>query len=148
MTNYKAYFKGRLSGTDPSRQELKLKATKRSGDPKKIVEIISQLPRMEVATTRISHLEGKETFGSTKQKLDLPPGDDGDSHRPDKVNFSRPLVLTRFRTAYTEFARASVVGGDQDELPHVIVVQESDCDMSQWHIIKILHRSNYKFHAQ
>jgi hypothetical protein len=41
-----------------------------------------------VATTRIPHLEGKEIFGSTKHKLDLLLGDDGDSHRPDKVNFS------------------------------------------------------------
>ena len=43
---------------------------------------------MEVATTRIPHLEGKEIFGNTKQKLDLLPSDDGDSHRPDKINFS------------------------------------------------------------
>jgi hypothetical protein len=88
MTNYKTYLKGKLSGTDPSRQELKLRAARRSSDLKKIVETLSQLPRVEVATTRIPHLEGKEIFGSTKRKLDLLPGDDGDSHRPDKVNFS------------------------------------------------------------
>jgi hypothetical protein len=61
---------------------------RRSGDPKKIEEALSQLPRVEVATTRIPHLKGEEIFGSTKQKLDLLPGNDGDSHRPDKVNFS------------------------------------------------------------
>jgi hypothetical protein len=92
MTNYRAYLKGKASGAGPSKQELKLKAARRSGDPKKIEDALSQLPGVEVATTRISHLEGEEIFGSTKRKLYLPPGDDGDSHRPDKVNFSQPRV--------------------------------------------------------
>jgi hypothetical protein len=88
MTNYRAYLKGKASRTGPSKQELKLRAARRSSDPKKIEEALSQLPGVEVATTRIPHLEGEEIFGSTKRKLDLLPGDDGDSHRPDKVNFS------------------------------------------------------------
>jgi hypothetical protein len=88
MTNYRAYLKGKSSGTGPSKQELKLRAARRSGDPKKIVEALSQLLGVEVATTRILHLEGKEIFGSTKWKLDLPLGDDGNSHKPNKVNFS------------------------------------------------------------
>jgi hypothetical protein len=92
MTNYRAYLKGKAFGTGPSKQELKLRAAKRSGDPKKIEEALSQLPGMEVATTPILHLEGEEIFGNTKQKLDLPPSDDGDSHRPEKVNFSQPRV--------------------------------------------------------
>jgi hypothetical protein len=89
MTNYRAYLKGNSSGTSPSRQALKLRMAKCSGDPKKIAKALSQLPGVEVASTWIPHLKGKEIFGSTKQKLDLPPGD-GDSHRPDKVNFSQP----------------------------------------------------------
>jgi hypothetical protein len=100
-----------------------------------------------VATTRIPHLEGEEIFGSTKRKLDLPPGDDGDSHRPDKVNFSQPQVQTRSRTAHTEVAGASVVGADEDELPNVTTILESDYDMSQWHIARISHRSSCKCHA-
>jgi hypothetical protein len=88
MTNYRAYLKGKASGTGPSKHELKLRAARRSGDPKKIEEALNQLPGVEVATTWIPHLEGKEIFGSTKRKLDLPPCDDGDSHIPDKVNFS------------------------------------------------------------
>jgi hypothetical protein len=90
MTNYRAYLKGKSSGTGPSKQELKLRAARRSGDSKKIAEAFSQLPGVEVATTRIPHLEGEEIFGSTKRKLDLLLGDDGDSHRLDKVNFSQP----------------------------------------------------------
>jgi hypothetical protein len=148
MTNYRAYLKGKASGTGPSKQELKLRAARGSGDPKKIEEALSQLPGVEVATTRIPHLEGEEIFGSTKRKLDLPPGDDGDSHRPDKVNFSQPRVQTRSRTAHIEVAGASVAGADEDELPHVTTTLESDCNMSQWHIARILHRSSCKCHAQ
>jgi hypothetical protein len=101
MTNYRAYLKDKASGTCSSKQELKLKAARRSGDPKKSVEELSQLPEVEVATTQIPHLEGKEIFGNTKRKLDLLPGDDGDSHRPNKVNFSQPRVQTRSKTTHT-----------------------------------------------
>jgi hypothetical protein len=116
MTNYKAYFKGKSSRTGPTRQELKLRVAKHSGDPKKLVEALSQLLGVVVATTWILHLEGKEIFGSTKRKLDLPLGDDGDFHRFNKVNFPQPQVQTRSRTAYIEFVRASVAGADKDEL--------------------------------
>jgi hypothetical protein len=132
MTNYRAYLKDKASGTGSSKKELKLRAARCSGDPKKIEEALNQLPRVEVATTRIPHLEGEEIFGSTKRKLDLPPCDDGNFHRPDKVNFSQPRVQTRSRTAHTEFARTSVVDADKDELPHVTSALESDYDMSQY----------------
>jgi len=36
MTNYCAFLRGHASGSGPSKEELKLKATKRSEDPKKI----------------------------------------------------------------------------------------------------------------
>jgi hypothetical protein len=58
MTNYRAYLKDKSSRTDSSKQELKLKAARHSGDPKKIAEALNQLPRVELATTRIPHLEG------------------------------------------------------------------------------------------
>jgi hypothetical protein len=148
MTNYRAYLKGKASGTGPSKQKLKLRVARRSSDPKKIEEALSQLPGVEVATTRIPHLEGEEIFGSTKRKLDLPPGDDGDSHKPNKVNFSQPRVQTRSRIAHTEVAGASVAGDDKDELLHVTTTLEFDCDMSQWHIARISHISSCKCHAQ
>jgi hypothetical protein len=103
---------------------------------------------VKVATTQIPHLKGKEIFGSKKWKLDLPPSDEGNSHRLDKVNFSQPRVQTKSKTAHTEFAGALVVGADKDELPHVTTALESDCDMSQWHISRILHISNCKCHGQ
>jgi hypothetical protein len=131
MTNYKAYLKSKSSGTSLLKQELKLRVARHSGNPKKIAEALSQLLGVEVATTRILHLEGKEIFGNTKRKLDLPPGDDGNSHRPDKVNFSEPRVQTKSGIAHTKFAGASVAGADKDELPHVTTALEFDCDMSQ-----------------
>jgi hypothetical protein len=90
MTNYRTYLKGNLSRTRSLRQELKLRAAKHSGDPKKIVDALNQLPGVEGVTIRMSHLEGNEVFGNTKRKLDLPLGDDGSSHRPKKVNFLQP----------------------------------------------------------
>jgi hypothetical protein len=131
MTNYKAYLKGKSFGSGPSRQELKLKMARHSSNPKKIVKALSQLPGVEVATTRIPHLEGEVIFGSIKRKLDLPPGNDGNSHKPNKVNFSKPRVQTRCRMAHTEFTRALMGGSDKDELPHVTTAMEFDCDMSQ-----------------
>jgi hypothetical protein len=38
---------------------------------------------------RDPQLEGAEVFGSQKRRPDTPIGDDGDTHRPDTVNFSR-----------------------------------------------------------
>jgi hypothetical protein len=43
-------------------------------------------PGLEDLNTRDCALEGSELFGTTKRKLDLPPGVNRDSHRPDKVN--------------------------------------------------------------
>ena len=80
MTNYRAFLKGKASRTSLSKQELRIRVARRSGDPKKIEEALSQLLRVEVATTRIPHLEGEENFGSMKHKLDLPLGDNGSSH--------------------------------------------------------------------
>jgi len=58
--------------------------------------------------SRIPHLEGEEIFGSTKRKLDVPIGNCGDSHRPDKVNFSQPRVQTRSTATYVESWRGKI----------------------------------------
>ena len=72
-----------------------MRAARRSGDPKKIAKVLNTLPGAEGVGTRIPHLEGEETFGSMKRKLDVPIGDARDSHKPDKINFSQPHVRTR-----------------------------------------------------
>ena len=70
MINWWAYLKYKLLKTSLLRQELKLRAATHNNDFKKIVHPISLLSGMEKVTTNILHLEGKEIFGSTKQKLD------------------------------------------------------------------------------
>ena len=42
--------------------------------------------------SRVPHLKGENIFGSVKRKLDLPPGDESDSHRHDRVNFTIPKL--------------------------------------------------------
>jgi len=80
MTNYRAYLRGHTCGSGPSKEVLKLRAARRSGDPKKIAEALNTLPGLEGVGTRVLHLEGEEIFGSTKRKLDVPISDAGDSH--------------------------------------------------------------------
>jgi len=81
-------LKGKASKLGPSKEELKLKGARRSGNPKKIVEALNVFPEAANIATYFPHLEGEEVFGSSKSKFDLPIGSDGDSHRPNKVNFS------------------------------------------------------------
>jgi len=92
MTNYRAYLRGHTSRSNPSKGELKLRATRRSKDPKKIVEAMNSLLGTKGVENRVPHLEREEIFGSTMRKLDVPISDAGDSHRPKKVNFSQPRV--------------------------------------------------------
>lgn len=116
---------------------MKLRAIRPSRDPKKIIDTINQLLRVEKVTIQIPHLEDKEIFGSTKWKLDLLLGDDGDSHGPNKVNFLLPQVQTMSRVVYTKFAKTLAVAPDREELPHVTTALEFDYDMSQWHSARI-----------
>ncbi len=76
---------------------------------------------VEGVGTRIPHLEGEEIFGSTKRKLDVPIGDAGDSHRPDKVNFSQPRVRTRSTTTSIESSE------DKGKQPAVDLSNIYDC---------------------
>ena len=148
MTNYRAFLKGNASRSGPSKEELKLRGARRSGDPKKIAEALNDLPGAADVASRIPHLEGEEVFGSSKRKLDLPIGSDGDSHRPDKVNFSQPRVQTRSTRLPTVASTEAAVLPNLAQVPHVTTAMESDCDTSQWHIARISHKSSCKCHAQ
>jgi hypothetical protein len=54
----------------------------------------------------------------------------------------RILCFPKAKTLYT------TAGVDKDELPHVMTTLESDCDMPQWYIARISHRSSCKCHIQ
>jgi hypothetical protein len=49
---------------------------------------MAKLPGAELLCTREPHLVGEEVFDFQKRKVDIPLGFEGESHRPDKVNFS------------------------------------------------------------
>jgi len=148
MINYRAYLKGHASESGPSKGELKLRAAQRNKDPKKIAEALNTLSGSKGVESRIPHLEGEEIFGSTKRKLDVLIGYSGDSHRPDKVNFSQPHVRTRSTVAYVQSLEGKGKQPEVNTPPHVIVAFESDCDTRKWHIARISHKSNAKCHAQ
>jgi hypothetical protein len=56
---------------------------------------MAKLLGAELFCTREPHLASEEVFGSQKRKADIPLGFEGKSHRPDKVNFSRPQIATK-----------------------------------------------------
>ena len=95
MTNYRSYLCGGASGKGPSKHDLKLKRALQSQDGKKIADALAEMPGGEDFCNREPHLEGEEVFGSTKRKLDMPIGSEGDFHCLDNVNFSHPRVQTR-----------------------------------------------------
>ena len=87
-------MKGGRLGKGPDKAELRLRAAQRSGDAEVIAKVLSSFPGAEDLITKPCGLEGAEIFGSSKRKLDLPPGSHSDSHWQDKVNFSIPRMST------------------------------------------------------
>ena len=148
MTNYWAYLKGYASGSGPSKGELRLRSARRSGDPKKIAEALNTLPRAEGVGTRIPHLEGEETFGSTKRKLDVSIGDAGDSYRLDKINFSQSRMRTRSTPSVSQSSGNKAEQAQPNPSRHVPIAFKSDCDTSKWHIARINHKSNARCQTQ
>ena len=95
-------------------------------DPKLLADVMKSYPRLENLNTWDCALEGSELFRSTKQKFDLLPGVDCDSHRPDKVNYSIPRPNTRVRRACIEESLVSTEHG----VAHTISMLETDCSSS------------------
>jgi hypothetical protein len=91
-TGFHNFLKGRGGGTGPDHKVLKLRSSTCYGDSKRIAQAVSNLSSDARLNSRVSHLEGQSIFGSTKWKLDLPPGDDNDSHCHDRVNFTVPKL--------------------------------------------------------
>ena len=90
----------------------------------------------------------------------MPLGCEQDSHRHDKVNFSRPRVYTRSSVASTSTPVGCAIEDgisfppsldDMETMPseehqdhpqnhhpmHVIGTQEMDCDEREWHILRL-----------
>jgi hypothetical protein len=99
VIRYYQYLKGNRVGIGPGKEELQLRAAQRiaerTGDPKVLNVAMAKLLGAELFCTCASHMAGEEVFGSQKRKADVPLGFEGESYRPDKVNFSRPRIATR-----------------------------------------------------
>ena len=93
----------------------------------------------------------EEVFGSAIRRLHVEPSVDYDSHHFDKINFSHPndhakaLRMKLHDSSSTSAENdleivvlALPIGNSAsnipDSFPHVTIVQESDCDVQQWHI--------------
>jgi hypothetical protein len=99
VVRYYQYLKGERAGIGLGKGELQLRAAQRTakwtGDPKVLKVAIAKLPRAELFCTREPYLVGEEVLGSQKRKADVPLDFEGELHRADKVNFSRPRIATR-----------------------------------------------------
>ena len=164
MVRYYQFLKGHHARSGPGKEELLLKVAQRvahrTGNPKVLAEAISNIRGVQDFVSREPHLEGEEVFGSQKRKADMPLGCEHDSHRPDKVNFSRPRVRIRSSMAPTTSTAPIAIEDDMSfrahadvmetmpseesqELPqnshpmHVTGIQETDCDDQAWHISRL-----------
>jgi hypothetical protein len=91
-TAYHNFLKGRGSGFGPDRMVLKLQSATRSRDPKKIAQAVDELSAGAGLNSQIPHLKGESIFGLAKRKLDLFLGNESDSHRHDRVNYTLPKI--------------------------------------------------------
>jgi hypothetical protein len=171
VVRYYQYLKGDRAGTGPGKEELQLRAaqrtTERTGDPKVLNDAMAKLLGAELFCTRESHLAGEEVFGSQKQKADVPLGFEGESHRPDKVNFSRSRIATRsMRANHASCSLPGVVEelspdlqedqapnslrttDDVGRLGHVTEIHETTYKETKWHIGRLLKTSAKACFAQ
>ena len=160
VVRYYQYLKGDRAGTGPGKEELQLRAAQRTaertGDPKVLNVAMATLPGAELFCTRAPHMAGEEVFGSQKRKADVPLGFEGESHRPDKVNFSRPRMATRSsRAKHASCTLPDVIEELSPELQddqalknqgttsdvvrggHVTAVHETACKETEWHIARL-----------
>ena len=134
MVRYYQFLKGENAGTGPGKEELLLRvaqrSTHRTGNPKVLADAISNIWGVQDFVTREPHLEGEEVFGSQKWKADMPLGCEHDSHRPNKVNFSRPRVHTRSAVASTSTPAAAAI---QEGIPFPPATDDMETMPSQEH---------------
>ena len=126
-------MRGRSDDKDLDSASLKFKTVAMCGDPKMLVDAMKSYPGAEDVNTRYCALGGSELFGSTKRKLNLPPGVDYDSHRPDKVNYSISRSNNRTIHQRIEESLSSSLHG----VPHTTFMLETVCLASKWHIARI-----------
>lgn len=73
-------MKGGPTGKGPNHASSNLEVATKCGDMKVLVDAMKAILCATSLNTRQCALKGSKLFGSTKSKLDLPPGADYDSH--------------------------------------------------------------------
>lgn len=168
---YYQFLKGDVGGTGPSKEELKLRNAQRrarvTGDPRVLRDAMLGMPGADDFCIRDPHLEGEEVFGSLKRKPDVPLGADGESHRPDTVNYSHPRGSKR--AALARVVSLPVITEDEEDeveedaattevapvspaleggIRRVTSVQETKVDERTWHIARLPKESSKACWAQ
>jgi hypothetical protein len=160
VVRYYQYLKSARIGTIPGKEELQLRAAQRiaerTRDPKVLKVAMAKLRGTELFCTCEPHLAGEEVFGSQKRKADVPLSFEDKSYRPDKVNFSRPWIATRFsRANHASCSLPNVVEElcselQEDQVPnnlgtmvnvgklgHVTAIHETAWKETEWHIARL-----------
>lgn len=114
-----------------------------SQDGKKIVDVLTKLPKGQEFCTCLPHLEAEKTFGLTKRRLDMLFGLESDSHYPNKVNFFHPCVHTRSTAAHLN-ANDTCTNA---LVPFTWSVLKTGCKVTKWHITWINKKSKKWFHT-
>jgi hypothetical protein len=160
VVRYYQYLKGDRASTSPGKEELQLCAAQciaeRTGDPKVLNVAMAKLLGVELFYIREPHMAGEEVIGFQKRKADVPLDFEGESHRPDKVNFSSPRIATRSsRANHVSCNLPDVVEElspklQEDQAPnnlgtmvdvgrpgHVTAIHETACKETEWHITRL-----------
>jgi hypothetical protein len=165
VSRYYQFLKGEYARTGPGKEELMLRVAQRSalrsGNPKALNVTMAKMLGVEEFCTREPHFEDEEVFGSQKSKADILLGSEHESHRPDRVNFSRPRVRTRSTAAADASCSLSDIpeepSTDLQEHPipnvnsrttHVTAIHETACKESEWHIARLSKASAKACFAQ
>ena len=105
---------------------------------------------IEEFCTQEPHFEGEEVFGSQKCKVDISLGSKHESHRPDRMNFSRPLISTRSFGArgascslndileeLSPNLQEHPIPIDNSRVTHVTAIQEAAYKEAEWYITRL-----------
>ena len=78
-------------------------------------------------------MEGLELFGSTDQKLDLPPNVDCNSHQSKKINYSSPHPNGHAKKVCIKEA----LNSKGHDVAHTTSISKINCIFSQWYIARL-----------
>ena len=133
IANYKSWLRGGYVGKTTDSCPCKLKVVAGCEDGKLLVEPMKSYLGAEGLNIGDCALEGFKLFGSTKRKLNMPPGADCVSHRFDKVNYSIPRLDIKAKKTRKEKS----LNSNEHGVAHTTSLLEIDCPSFHWHITSL-----------